>query len=273
MMPMETITGLNGGYHNDLSDLKLRNGRIYFPAHYYEDYFIDFFEEFEIEVDTETWSIEGDKEQLDTLHRVRSEAYSAMVWYDALENFTYRSVFIPIRGSIEDALRLVTYPAFVKLDTVSAKDTQHNGVYTNAEEAISIFNRSERIRAELSQPTITYPCHSLFVREIDEHADESREMRGFIYQSRATAVSCEVVPTDDQRAAVEKYLQQIAAALPYRNAVVDIALRDSGPRLIEVNSFGADCAATAGAFNWREDYITLHTSDTVTWRGKKEFQF
>lgn len=273
-MPIESQSGINGAYYTELSDFKYRNGRIFFPPHYYEDFYVDFFDENNIDVDTKNWSIKGDEKDIDLLRTVRSEAYSATVWYPDLKNFTYRSEFIPITDTLENALKKVIYPAFIKLDTVSAKDTNHSCVFENAEEALKIFTSSGRIRNVLAEKLLSRKCHYLFVREVDYKINNYPHMRCFVCRGKLTAVSCAEIILSENKRIIESFLNLVVLNLPYQNATIDVVLIDKKPFVIEVNNFGADSRAAAELFNWKEDYAILHGyKNNVVWRHKKFYEF
>ncbi len=75
------------------------------------------------------------------LYQAKVESYFAHVWYNEIKDFTYNSMFVPInlddfenkQEALESSLKTanITFPAFIKLDTVSAKDTGHNGVFNS----------------------------------------------------------------------------------------------------------------------------------------------
>lgn len=183
--PGENEIGANSYGHADLSVISRMADKWIFPPHFYDDFFVDFFADRDIPC-TDV-RVAGGKYKavatngvsLEILQRVRIEAYSALVWYEALETFTYRSelhALVPEEESPHEAdwwKPLVTkalsaseigFPCFVKLDTVSAKDTRHSGVFHSTEELIRVFESSARIQAALSEPEwLTHPHRALFI--------------------------------------------------------------------------------------------------------------
>lgn len=277
MLPIESQSGINGGYYKELSDFKYRNGRIFFPKHYYEDYYVDFFDENNIDVDTKDWSIKGDENDIDLLRTVRSESYSATIWYPAIKKFTYQSELIPIKDTLEKALQKVHYPAFIKLDSISAKDANHSCIFQTAEEVLKIFSESGRIRNALSQKLLSRNYHHLFVREIDYKINDYPHMRCFVYHGKLTAISCPEIISEENKNIIDNFIHLILPDLPYQNATIDIVLKQpfvKQPTVIEVNNFGVDSPAAAELFNWKEDYAILHGyNDTVVWKHKNYYEF
>lgn len=263
MDPLDIKTGANSCCHYELSEFrKEENGFISFPHHYYNDYFIDYFDDHNIDVKR---AGKGRfKAQLDweTLYRLKHESYSALIWYTPLADNTFKSYFLAYSDSPKAFEYVDNWPVFVKLDTVSPKDTGHSCIFNSAEEVLKVFSQSERVQNTVNQPKLLGFNHAYFVRKVDSSLRD--EMRCFVYHGKLTAVSASNKVSNKED--VEYFMKIIAEKLPYQNAVVDIGITDSGLKVIEVNDFGPDSPAGAGNFNWREDYFDLHDSTTVTWR-------
>lgn len=273
MMPPDNEIGANSCCHYELSDICILKNHIHFPKHYIDDYYADFFEDSKIKhiEHDDTCSVDIKYITFEILYKVRTEAYSASVWYSQLEPFTYKSYFIDITDGINNALSKVPYPAFIKLDTVSPKDTGHNCIFKTKAEAIEIFNKSSRVQNKLKEPLLSRKEHSLFVRDIDSKIDNYPILRCFVYQLKLTAVSSDDKIIEDDRKRLVTYIKTIKNSLPYLNSTIDISLQKERIIIIEVNNFGADSPAGAGLFNWKEDYIELHSPSEVSWRHKKYF--
>lgn len=314
---------MNSCNHDNLSLIKRVGSRVIFPSYFYDDYFVELFDNFEVEMEDVTdedknkWgltqpymSVSSADMDRETLQLARTEAYSAQVWYPELEALTYKSQLIPIsvmsgigdafaspaeiHTAILDALSTtnVKFPAFVKLDTVSAKDTQHSGVFASAQEVATVFTSSSRIVNTLHRTLLTRVTHALFVREIDSlflyNSNDNNDtntntsgiprailLRCFIHHRDLVAISSDEEHTEEE----QQCLKQTASAFfqqdswkdncPFMDAVVELRIRwpllssssstaCTNCLMTEINSFGADSPAGAGQFSWKEDYIVLH---------------
>ncbi len=259
----EITTGKNSCCHYDLSHIKENCDKIYFPDYYLEDYYIDYFTENNISYKYEKDSVVVNKKDIswDTLYLLKTKSYSAINWYEELQEFTYPSEFIEF-SNINDIKSLnkknIIFPKFIKLDTVSCKDTGHNGIFNSFDEVYEVFIKSARILNTLYTKN---DKHYLFVREPDFDIDNKLEARCFIYQYKLTAVSLPLKKSCEfqWKTSLETFIKEIIKKLPFHDAVLDISIGNNNDfKLIEVNNFGADSPCGAGLFNWREDYIGLY---------------
>lgn len=267
-MLQETCIGKNSCCHYELSDIKTtQNGLIYFPKYFLEDYYIDYFEQKNIPFTTQKKYVYIDSKDItwEDLYMIKTESYSALNWYAYLEQFTYKSEFIPIT-SLEDLRKVdITFPKFIKLDTVSAKDTNHNCIFNNKEEFIDIFSKSSRIINTLNTKRLTHPSHYLFIREPDYFIN--KEIRCFVYNRRLVAVSTDIFVNEDQKNIVEIFINRVIEDMPYYDAVIDVSIyEDNSCKLIEINNYGADSPAGSGNYNWKEDYVLLYGGyEKIVW--------
>jgi hypothetical protein len=266
-MLSENETGLNSCLHFSLSEIIEKENKLIFPKYYLEDYFIDYFTDNEIEYFNENskqyYIIKNFQITWETLYLLKTESYSAYNWYSYLKKFTYDSDFIKINNisEIKTLLKDITFPKFIKLDTISCKDTNHSGIFYNIEEVYNTFKESSRIINTLNNKPLSKHNY-LFVREHDFNL--SQEYRCFIRKLRLTAVSSNIEVKDRNK--LENFINQIIEYLPFNDAVIDIKLEPE-PMLIEINNFGADSPAGAGKFNWKEDYFILYGGmDEVVYR-------
>lgn len=302
--------GANSYGHAELSLIRKVRGQWIFPSHFYEDYFIDYLDSLDVDC-TEVASsenkdavfrsfraVDANLVTLEELQRVRIEAYSALVWYEPLRQWTYKSELhrlIPPaptltsdwwKESVLQALQdsAIDFPCFVKLDTMSAKDTGHNGVFQSADQVVRVFESSDRIRSALEQPTrLTHFYRTLFVRAVDASLvgpvtpdDVVLLLRCFVHAGRLAAISCDCDDLSTDEAEVVRVRvalwfddKEFRDAFPYRDATPEVRVHATRSRteprlsiksimLVEVNNFGADSVAGAGQFNWRDDYFILH---------------
>jgi hypothetical protein len=307
-LPQEHEIGANSYGHASLSRIRRFSNKWIFPVHYFEDFYVDYFDEHCIECDEVI--VEGVKYStvnacaisLESLQQARIEAYSALVWHDSLKKATYPSVLLElipehgvkqttpgwwkkaVRHAVSKAQPVIEFPCFVKLDTVSAKDTGHSGVFTSIDEIIRVFGNSDRVRGTLenAMPRLTHPLRALFVRQVDKWiAFPTPErhvvllLRCFVRDGRLTAISsdCEDVNADEEewiRTHIAAWFDaHVRSLLPYRDATPEVRLvvcRDAATStltavdtcIVEINNFGADSIAGAGQFNWAEDYMILN---------------
>lgn len=257
----DTTIGLNSCCHYELSFIKQNKNIISFPYYYLEDYYIDFFEDLNI-----TYTIKDDKVYVDfndisweELYTIKTESYSASVWYPYLEKYTYKSLLIPIENleDIKSLLINISFPKFIKLDSVSCKDVC-KGIFNNTEKVYETFKKSNRILNTLEQIPLIKRNHYLFVREVDKDIEKSIEVRCFVYLSKLVAVSSCVELNENQKGKLECFISNIIKDIPYKDSVMDLAIHNDNLMLIEVNNFGADSPAGAGLFNWKEDYFILY---------------
>ena len=272
---IDTTSGSNSCCHYDLTNIIREKDKIYFPSYYLEDYFIDYFDTHDIaykEIDNKI-SVSKNDISWETLYLIKCESYSAINWYEEMKEFTYDSSFHCIKHLCDlKKINIANFPKFIKLDTVSCKDTNHNGIFYNMEEVYDIFSKSSRIINTLWRSPLSKSSHYLFIREPDFHMREKQEARCFIYQRRLTAVSCET--KINCKNILEAFIETIIEKLPYYDAVLDICIdKDNKCKLIEINNFGADSPCGAGLFNWREDYITLYGGfDKVVYKCSDSFE-
>lgn len=266
-MISENESGVNSCCHYSLTEIIEKRDKLtgevllYFPKKFLEDYFIDYF------IDNDISYKESDlnyyysvkKSNLiswEILYLLKIESYSAYNWYPYVKKFTYYSEFIRIDklSDLNFLLKDVIFPKFIKLDTVSSKDTNHSGIFYNKEEVYNIFSKSSRIINTLNTKPIS-KYHYLFIREPD--FDIKKEYRCFIYNLKLTAVSMDEKIKENEKQKLELFINEIITYLPFHSAILDIKLHPE-PKLIEINNFGADSPAGAGNFNWKEDYFILY---------------
>jgi len=260
----EITTGQNSCCHYDLTHIKENEDVIVFPEYYLEDYYIDYFTEHNIPYKYSKESVIVNKKDIswDTLYLLKTNSYSAINWYEELQEFTYPSEFIEI-SNVNDIKSLkktnnIFFPKFVKLDTVSCKDTGHNGIFNSFDHVYKTFIKSSRIINTLFKKD---KSHYLFIRQPDFDINNKLEARCFIYQYKLTAVSLPLKNNCEfqWKTPLETFIKEIIKKLPFHDAVLDISIGNNNDfTLIEVNNFGADSPCGAGLFNWREDYITLY---------------
>jgi hypothetical protein len=258
---MNTTIGLNSCCHYELSNIKKYDDRIYFPYYYLEDYFIDVFDYLEIEYDIndDTVSVDASDISWGNLYAIKTESYSACVWYPLLKKYTYNSVLLDIYtlDDIPIVLKNISFPKFVKLDSVSCKDI-HNGIFYSKEEVYDVFKKSKRITNTLENEPFSKKNHCLFVRDIDANIRKSLEVRCIVYSSKLVAVSSLIELSIEQKNNLENIITEIVLDIPYRDSILDLAIFKDNIKLIEVNNFGADSPTGAGLFNWKEDYFILY---------------
>lgn len=264
--------GRNSCCHYNLSEIIEKKGTIHFPSYYIEDYFSDFFEDMDIDyiINNNTAIVNKDDISWEELYIIKTESYSSLIWYSYIKDYTYKSEFIPV--SLEDLLNLdnmlygIIFPKFIKLDTVSCKDTGHSSVFNSIEELMFVFNSSFRIKKTLEQLPLSKDSHYLFIREVDYEISKSIEIRCFIHASRLVAISCDVYFSHDKEN-LYKYINTVIGLLPYRDAIIDVACLSNKNTVIEINNFGADSPAGSGNFNWSEDYNILYGGlEEIIWR-------
>jgi hypothetical protein len=182
-----------------------------------------------------------------------------------LEKYTMKSKLIEIKDTFENLLKDVEFPAFIKLDTVSCKDTKHNGIFHSISEVEEVFKSSNRIQDTLAQVLFIRKYHCLFIREIDYDIVNKNglEMRCFIYEKRLTAISCDnyvdEIMFNEIVQSVKSFFDKIMHDIPYMNSTVDIFFSyKSKITVIEVNNFGTDSPTGSSQYNWREDYFILY---------------
>jgi hypothetical protein len=267
-MLQETCIGKNSCCHYELSDIKTtQDDLIYFPKYFLEDYYIDYFEEKNIPYTIHKKNVYVDSKNItwEDLYIIKTESYSSLNWYPYLEQYTYKSEFIPVT-SLEDLKNIdITFPKFIKLDTVSAKDTNHNGIFNSREELLSVFRKSSRILNTLNSKRLTHESHYLFIREPDYFIN--KEVRCFVYNRRLVAISTDICFNQDQKNILITFINTLIEDIPYYEAIVDVYIyKDDSCKLIEINNYGADSPAGAGNFNWKEDYFLLYGGyDEVVW--------
>lgn len=263
-MYSELTTGKNSCCHYDLSQIIERKTNIYFPEYFMEDYFIDYLEERKIPFNFENDQYYVSKKDIswDTLYLLKTQAYSAINWYQELEEFTYKSSLIEINDfdDIRNILDKITFPKFIKLDTVSCKDV-YNGIFNDKQTVLDVFKKSNRITNTLLQNLQNLQNNSyLFIREPDFDINKKIEARCFVYKRRLTAISSDV--EIQCKFLLETFINKVIGKLPFHDAVLDICFYNKKTNnnflLIEINNFGADSPCGAGLFNWREDYVTLY---------------
>jgi len=267
-MLSENETGINSCQHYSLTEIIDKEYRLIFPKYFLEDYFIDYLTDNEIEFYEENknqYHIKKNNNNItwETLYQLKTESYSAYNWYPYVKQFTYESSFKKIKDmfNLIHLLKDVNFPKFIKLDTVSSKDTNHSGIFYNKEEVYNTFSKSSRIINTLNNNPLS-KYNYLFIREPDYNI--TQEYRCFIRKLRLTEVSSDVEVKDKNK--LETFVNQILEYLPFHDAILDIKLEPE-PKLLEINNFGADSPAGAGKFNWREDYVILYGGmDEIVYR-------
>jgi len=267
-MLTENETGINSCQHYSLTEIIDKRDRLIFPKYFLEDYFIDYLTDNEIDFYEENknqyYIKKNNNITWETLYLLKIESYSAFNWYPYVKQFTYESLFKRITNIFEltGLLEDISFPKFIKLDTVSSKDTNHSGIFNNKKEVYNTFNKSYRIINTLNNKPLS-KYNYLFIRESDYNI--TQEYRCFIRKLRLTAVSSDVEVENKNK--LEIFVNQILEYLPFQDAILDIKLEPE-PKLIEINNFGADSPAGAGNFNWREDYFILYGAmDKIIYRN------
>jgi hypothetical protein len=191
----EITTGQNSCCHYDLSHIKEIDDKIYFPDYYLEDYYIDYFSDNNIKYTYDKEYIYVNKRTIswEYLYLLKTKSYSAINWYEELKEFTYPSEFIEIThvNDLETFVKekSIVFPKFIKLDTVSCKDTGHNGIFNSFDELYKTFIKSSRIMNTLkTSNSLINDFNYLFIREPDLNITNKYEARCFIYQYKLNAV-------------------------------------------------------------------------------------
>ena len=276
------IWGINSCMNTSLSPFEVKDGKIYMPWYYLEDYFEDYFEENNITYEKENenlWVLEKDVD-VETLYEIRAEAYSAENWYPTLEEYTYKSIIVPDDGclspkKLEDAIKSSRIDFgknpkyFVRSEAASPKDIHSTCVVDNLTQALKIYRESERI----SIKSTGSPC--IMIRKVDHKIQEKIELRCFIYHGRVRAISqnCKREPFPITKAWIVETIKEIYKkwnhiVFPFTDCTLDIAVDSTGEWvIIEVNSFGGDSYAGSALFSWSEDhYMIYHTENRVVVR-------
>lgn len=275
--------GENSCCHYDLSEIKKHGDKIYFPFYYLEDYYLDLFEELNIDYNEKNGKIYVNAKDIgwELLYLTKCHIYSAIVWYPCLSKYTMKSELIEITSNIKDVLEQanITFPKFIKLDTVSAKDVSENNIYYNISQVENIFMSSQRILNTIESRKKNY----LFIREINWNIVNKNgiELRVFVYNLKITAICGGVYIKEDDKIIIleliKKFFINVLEDLPYRDSVVDIFIHDNKKEIIiiELNNFGADSPAGAGLYNWKDDYDILYNKNNnkIDFRTKDEYEF
>lgn len=234
------------------------------PSYFVEDYYADYITDHHIQViEQKGNSYLGPSTMVSwkILAQLREESYSACVWYNCLEKKTIPSKFLTLgvnwKYDIEKYAneKSLTFPSFIKLDTVSPKDVHSTCIFSNKEELIKAFQSSTRVIVKLEQKK-----NYLFVRLPTQlHI----EMRCFVYHRKLVAISCSNVLKHKKvvREHIADYMhKEIIPDLPYTDAVLDLSYDPKTGQclVIEINEFGADSSCGSGMFNWHDDYLQLH---------------
>jgi len=271
----EETSGRNSCCHYDLTRINSTHTHWIFPSYYLEDYFIDDFDDLDVPYDIVGKRCLVPKEEIswDHLYILRTHAYSASVWYEPLKKYTFASEFLNFIGNddIEKVLEDVEFPKFIKLDTVSAKDTGHSCVFNSAADVASTFKSSNRIQNTLTT-SHKYGLYTLlFVREVDPDIVQGKgfNCRCFIYHRKLTSVSCHINDMEkSMEHKIKKYINDVIPDMPYTDATIDIFISTAENRdlpsfreikIIELNGFGADSPTGSGNYNWKDDYIIIHS--------------
>lgn len=266
-MITELEIGQNSCCHYDLTQIIENNKYLIVPEYYIEDYYLDYLEDNNIEYvikKGKAYIEKNNKISWENLYFCKIEAYSAINWYEAIKDFTYKSKLIPISNieDIADKLKSITFPKFIKLDSVSPKDLEHNGIFYTADEVYNIFRKSERIKNTINKKLYTNSSHFLFIREPDFNISNKIEARCFIYHKKLTAVSCNTYKYNIiDKKIIKDFFISLQQCFPYNDLVVDILINEKNTSdiiICEINNFGADSPCGAGLFNWKDDYFLLH---------------
>lgn len=244
----------------DISELQYTSENIFVPRHIFEDSLVDcdalvpLYEKKDFVV----FSLDV-KDMI--LHQ-RVQSYAANVWFPVVRDIIPTApgtlVLITSLEMLRDALQKAVKPCFVRLGTMSPKDIRNPPVFCFGAEAYAALLSSERTRE-------TLVGNYLFLREVRTY---NWEARCFWSRDALTAVCLPYERDADMEHAILTFFDTYSAHFPYHSAVVDVGFSDAhGLELIEFNTFGPDLCATAGRFNWQEDYFLLLQSKTVVFRG------
>lgn len=251
----------------DLSELQYtKDGFIYVPIHIFEDSLTD--NDFLVPLKRTAEYVVFKKEDKDLILQERLTSYAASVWFPLVQtiiptapgtmstilSIAHLKVLLDIAFAVPNAIY------FVRLGTMSPKDVINPPVFTTAQTAYAALLASERTRHDLVG-------NHLFLREVRTYAWEAR---CFWSRDALTAVCLPYERDLGLEQTIVDFFITYGEDIPYHSAVVDIGFNEAtgGIELIEFNSFGPDLNATAGRFNWQEDYyLLLFPSGTVTFRG------
>jgi hypothetical protein len=278
------IWGTNSCMNVNLSPFHVKDGKIYMPWYYLEDYFEDYFEENNLTYgkDKENlWVFQKDID-IDTLYELRAESYSAENWYETLKDYTYESIIVPddgylnvekLKDEIErssiDFGKIKRY--FVRSEAASPKDIHSTCIVDDLSQALKIYRESERIAVK----STASPC--IMLRKVDDTIHEKIELRCFVYHGRVRSISqnCNREPFTITKEWIDKTVRENckkwnSIVFPFTDCTFDVAVDSNGGSvIIEVNSFGGDSYAGSALFSWSEDYYMIcHTEDRVVMRFK-----
>jgi len=292
--------GINSCNHASLSLIKRCKDRLIFPAYFYEDYLAEVCDDLDIECDhvspeqVESLGLQQayrsvcvDDLTLAEIKALRAEAYSALVWYEPLANFTYRSHLLPlciadpsdddewehvVRRVLDQAGDTIAWPVFIKLDSVSPKDAHTTCVFDDIEQVVTAFRSSARVRNTLRRPLLSRLSHALFVREVDplllcmemENESERKQhtttqqtfvLRCFIHHQVLVAISSDAqheTKVEERRLVtlVEAFFQQETwkAEFPYTDATVDLRVYlDASPSVLESTTCPSSSTSASAA--------------------------
>ena len=161
----DTQTGTDSCLVEELSPIKLENNNYIFPEYFLNDFYLDYFEDKKINYEIKNHEVYISNKDiiLEQLQLIRYQAYSAKVWYQELKDYTFNSELHFIgKEEYEKNIRKINiqFPKFIKLDNVSAKDIDTDGIYQNMNQLVDTFKKSERIQNSLTKNSY------LFVRDI-----------------------------------------------------------------------------------------------------------
>ena len=275
----------NNGDSKNNSDNKnnIKNNnkiKIYFPEHFIEQYFDEISDE--VKEDERGFYITGRK--LSELENIASKAYNCEVWYEPLEDFTFKSVIIDMSDDeiknfklyprsltikIDNAIKLIdSNGVFVKLNDVSNHHT--NARLKTAISVIDDILKYQRTRDNLKIGS------KLFIREF-VNIRKDQEFRCFVCGGVLRAVSqyyCDDYFESLQgksgiiKLRVTEFFNKIKNLLPYYDCILDIAMFGDdinfgdSIKLIEINEYG-DLYSGSALFNWKKDYEQLFNGKEV----------
>lgn len=186
----------------------------------------------------------------------RDRNYYADIWWPVIhespELHLPKQIMLEVK-CLNDTLKTITYPAFIRGERGSPKDIKAIPCFDNPEEVLTVFTKSCRTRS--SKYLLISPPYEI-----------TFEARCFIYRDKIVAVS-QLKPdgpidnTEKQEIIRgSEWLKRQIGRLPYQDLTVDIGYLplDGKWYIIEINSYGADSRAGSALFSWHEDEALFH---------------
>lgn len=191
--------------------IKVNDTIISFPYRYLELYFIDYLEDNKI-----TCEINNNKAEIkcknnmeaiklrDKLQEIQISTTHAQYWYNELSHLTFKSILVELnkndiiilQDEYQDESELINKInklnisfeyVFIRLNSVSPKDSFANKIKNNKDLALNVINLIRNSKRCSDTLKICWP-HFLMIREWI-NIDPQSEFRCFIYQNRLTAIS------------------------------------------------------------------------------------